>query len=45
MNRVYADGAFESMNYSKPLVPPLRGNDAEWAAELIANRLQKRATN
>jgi len=41
LQRVYKDGAFNSLNYSKQLEPPLSPADAEWAAGLIAGRQEK----
>ncbi len=38
-DRVYAEGRFGSIDYSKPPVPPLRGVNAQWAAELLAGRV------
>ncbi len=37
-DRVYSEGRFSSVNYSKPLVPSLSPADAEWAAGLVASR-------
>jgi hypothetical protein len=36
LNRVYAEGRFESINYTKPLDPPLSPADAEWVVSLIS---------
>lgn len=38
VNRVYVDGAFASINYARPLNPPLSQTDAQWVAEQIASR-------
>ena len=38
MDRLYDDGPFESLDYSRPCDPPLPPADAEWAAELIDAR-------
>lgn len=36
--RVYEDGPFDSIDYSRPCEPPLSPADAEWAAGLVAAR-------
>lgn len=36
--RVFEDGPFDSIDYSRPPDPPLDPPDAEWAAELVAAR-------
>jgi len=41
LDRVYLEGRFSSADYSKPPVPPLREQEAEWAAELIASHSTK----
>ncbi len=38
IDRSYLYGAFDTMNYSQPLNPPLDPRTAEWANELIAKR-------
>jgi hypothetical protein len=38
LDNIYSVGSFRSIDYRKPLVPPLKGNNAEWAAGLIARR-------
>jgi hypothetical protein len=38
MERVYRDGPFDSIDYSKSPEPPLSPLDAEWAAGLLANQ-------
>lgn len=35
IERVYADGGHDDIDYSRPPSPPLRDGDAAWAAELI----------
>jgi hypothetical protein len=35
INQVYADGAYDDIDYSEELVPPLTGDDAAWADELL----------
>lgn len=35
LDRVYEDGPFESIDYSRPCEPPLEPGDAEWAGQLI----------
>jgi hypothetical protein len=36
LERVYEEGPFESLDYSRPPDPPLDPADAEWAAQLVA---------
>lgn len=38
LDRVYEEGPFESLDYSRPCEPPLDPADAEWAAQLVAAR-------
>ena len=35
IDRAYVAGAYDRTNYAKPAVPPLKGDDAEWADELL----------
>jgi hypothetical protein len=42
LDRVYAEGRFGSIDYSKPPTPPLGGDNAKWAAELLKTRESQR---
>jgi hypothetical protein len=35
IDQVYRNGRYHRIDYSKPCDPPLQGEDAEWAAELL----------
>ena len=35
IERVYVAGGHDDIDYAKPSVPPLNGEDALWAAELV----------
>lgn len=35
IGQCYEEGGFDTINYAKPPVPPLGGEDAGWAAELL----------
>lgn len=35
IDRAYAEGAYDDIDYRKPCVPPLDGEDAAWADELL----------
>lgn len=38
LTRVYDEGPFRSLNYTRPPDPPLSDGDAAWAAELLRSR-------
>jgi len=37
IDRVYVAGGHDDIDYSRPLDPPLLGDDAVWARQLLAN--------
>lgn len=36
VDQVYEDGKYDDIDYDTPLIPPLTGDDARWAASLVA---------
>ena len=38
IDQVYANGAYDSLDYKKPAAPPLEGAEANWADELLAGK-------
>ena len=38
LDRAYVNGRFDRLDYARPLYPPLEGDDAAWAAELLRER-------
>ena len=38
IDRIYAVGGYDDIDYGEPTEPPLRGDDSRWAAELLAER-------
>ena len=37
IERVYAAGGHDDIDYTRPPVPPLAGEDVRWAEELLRN--------
>ncbi len=43
VNKVYANGAYDSLKYGRPADPPLRGEDAAWADALLVKAGKRKA--